>query len=1125
MSREIIVVFLMMVIPSLTFADAVQPPQTGQSRCYDIAGALIPCFNTAQDGELKAGSLWPSVRFTDNGNGTVTDNLTGLDWSKDANAPGPDACAPGTAKIWEDALVYISCLNNNSYLGFTDWRLPNINELGSLLNFDVPHMETWLGESGFINVQSWWYWSSTSQAYDKNKAWSVSWPANLMNVPEKNLTTIRVWPVRTSATSSSAVVQLPATGQITCFNWAGGEIPCAGTGQDGELKKGAVWPVPRITDNGDGTMTDNLTGLVWTKDAYTPGPFACVPGPAAKYFPWQGALDYIVCLNDNSYLGHNDWRLPNVNELRSLIDYSQPVDLCSQEFLNYQGKVFWTGTSNNFYTSNAIMIDFVNYGSNGSEVKSNGYTRPAWPVRGGQVNKSYFPDPPLVGSATANYGKATITFTPPANNGGSAITSYTVTSDPENKTATGTSSPITITGLTEGQTYSFTVTATNAVGTGAASSPSNSVTLKDFPGAPTGATAFAADSQATVRFIAPVDIGGSAITGYTVTSFPGSFIATGKTSPITVTGLANGSDYTFTVAATNTAGTGPESSPSNSVTVMKPAFIINNGSLYTKSATVRLTLSFPSATSMCFNTTGKGWSSWENYSPTKSLTLPSGDDLKTVLVNFRDKQRIGYVYSAAIFLDTKAPTNGTLTITPASGSLSLNWTGFNDATSGIKSYRLVAGTSSAPACSATPIYTGPDTSFSHTNLTLNKTYHYRVCAIDAAGNISTGATATWKVLSEYTPPAGTVVINNNAPYTRTAKVNLTINADDNGGSGLSQMCISNTSTCTAWIPYATSKAWTLATGDGPKTVNIQFKDKNGNATAPADAYHSNSIILDTKPPLGTITINGGAYSTNDPNVTLSLSVADVNGVTLMQFSTNNNWTGVPWETFALTKAYTVPATPGVRTVYARFKDFAGNVSAVCSDTIIYSATPPPTGTAGAVTINGGAQFTTTTAAQLAITSPDPTFTRMRFCTNGTTWTAWETLKPTKSLALPGGDGVKTVYAKFSDAGGTESGIYMDTIILDTKPPVGTISINGGAATTTNQLVTLSLSAADANGVTDMQFSTNNKWTGLGWEDFAPTKTFNLGTSTPGNKSVYVRFRDAAGNISTAYSDSIKLVAP
>lgn len=72
-------------------------------------------------------------------------------------------------------------------------------------------------------------------------------------------------------------------------------------------------------------------------------------------------------------------------------------------------------------------------------------------------------------------GQATVTFTAPANDGGSAITSYMVTSNPEDITATGTASPITVTGLTNGTSYTFAVTATNSVGTGPASAASNSV--------------------------------------------------------------------------------------------------------------------------------------------------------------------------------------------------------------------------------------------------------------------------------------------------------------------------------------------------------------------------------------------------------------------------------------------------------------------------------------------------------------------------------------------------------------------------------------------------------------------------------------------------------------------------
>lgn len=86
------------------------------------------------------------------------------------------------------------------------------------------------------------------------------------------------------------------------------------------------------------------------------------------------------------------------------------------------------------------------------------------------------------------------------------------------------------------------------------------------PGAPTIGTATAGNAQATVTFTAPGSDGGSPITNYRVTSSPGGITATGAASPITITGLTNGVAYTFTVAATNAIGFGPESAASNSVT-------------------------------------------------------------------------------------------------------------------------------------------------------------------------------------------------------------------------------------------------------------------------------------------------------------------------------------------------------------------------------------------------------------------------------------------------------------------------------------------------------------------------------------------------------------------------------
>jgi hypothetical protein len=178
---------------------------------------------------------------------------------------------------------------------------------------------------------------------------------------------------------------------------------------------------------------------------------------------------------------------------------------------------------------------------------------------------STVPGVPTGVSATAGNTQATITFTAPANNGGSAITGYTVTSSPGSFTGTGSASPITVTGLTNGTAYTFTVTATNAIGTSVASSASNSVTPSTIPDAPTIGTATAGNAQAIISFTAPGSNGGSAITGYTVTSSPGGVTGTGTGSPITVTGLTNGTSYTFTVIATNANGNSAASAASNSV--------------------------------------------------------------------------------------------------------------------------------------------------------------------------------------------------------------------------------------------------------------------------------------------------------------------------------------------------------------------------------------------------------------------------------------------------------------------------------------------------------------------------------------------------------------------------------
>jgi hypothetical protein len=161
---------IMLMIPIVALAaDSPAPVQkTGHEKCYDD-WTEIPCAGTGQDGEYQAGVASPSPRFTDNGDGTVTDNLTGLMWVKNANKIGN--------MTWYDALEHV----NNLVLGgdgcgsttLTDWRLPNRFELESL--FDLSNWNPTLPTGHpFINVQYFdHYWSNTTHVYLADSAWNA----------------------------------------------------------------------------------------------------------------------------------------------------------------------------------------------------------------------------------------------------------------------------------------------------------------------------------------------------------------------------------------------------------------------------------------------------------------------------------------------------------------------------------------------------------------------------------------------------------------------------------------------------------------------------------------------------------------------------------------------------------------------------------------------------------------------------------------------------------------------------------------------------------------------------------------------------------------------------------------
>ncbi|MBM3254534.1 MAG: DUF1566 domain-containing protein [Candidatus Omnitrophica bacterium] len=135
------------------FCAASELSKTGQTKSYLIG----------DDGTYQKG--WAGVRFTDKGDDTITDNSTGLIWVKDGKSPG---CADGATIIWKKAVDFCE---NLTYAGYSDWRLPNVRELLSLVDYSrsAPAINT----TYFPNTALTDYWSSTTHALTTSQAWGV----------------------------------------------------------------------------------------------------------------------------------------------------------------------------------------------------------------------------------------------------------------------------------------------------------------------------------------------------------------------------------------------------------------------------------------------------------------------------------------------------------------------------------------------------------------------------------------------------------------------------------------------------------------------------------------------------------------------------------------------------------------------------------------------------------------------------------------------------------------------------------------------------------------------------------------------------------------------------------------
>lgn len=369
-NRITLLLFALCPVFSAMGQGVIQLPATGQTTT----------FYPGDDGDLQIGVPIPANRFTDNSDGSVTDIFTGLMWVKDGNLlatrnPGFDQDRTiGDGDIdWKTALNYIELLNTESYLGYNDWRMPNMVELRSLVNLQYPNSAL-PSDHPFLNLKD-LYWSSTTSEAMRSLAIGILLQehyahSNIINpagetvdfAKDPEITGANYWkyyllPVRSSDGSGS--VANPMTGQQYTFY----------PGDDGFVAGGSPWPTPRLVDNHDASVTDRLTGLMWTKDAnlmLTRNPEFDIDQWEDGAIDWQRALDYIALLNAENYLGHNDWRMPNRNEMTSLVDMSrkQPALPESFPFINVTGynyeQAYWTSTTRADETDQAWMVWFTN---------------------------------------------------------------------------------------------------------------------------------------------------------------------------------------------------------------------------------------------------------------------------------------------------------------------------------------------------------------------------------------------------------------------------------------------------------------------------------------------------------------------------------------------------------------------------------------------------------------------------------------------------------------------------------------------------------------------------------------------------------------------------------------------
>ena len=420
------------------------------------------------------------------------------------------------------------------------------------------------------------------------------------------------------------------------------------------------------------------------------------------------------------------------------------------------------------------------------------------PCRPPRWRAATVPGSPTLNSATAGNGQVSLTWSAPASNGGAAITSYRATAS-NGLSCTTAGLGCTITGLTNGTTYSFTVTATNSVGTGLPSNAMSAtpVTPATVPGAPALNSASAGGGAVTLAWSAPASNGGAAITGYTVTANNGASCLTAGLS-CTITGLTNGTTYSFTVTATNSVGTGL---PSNAMSATPVAAATVPGSPTLNSATagngqVSLTWSAPAS---------NGGAAITSYRATASNGLScTTAGLGCTITGLTNGIAYSFTVTATNSVGTGAASNAlsATPVTPAtvpgapalnsasagSGAVTLAWSApASNGGAAITSYRATA--SNGLSCTTAGL------SCTITGLTNGIAYSFTVTATNSVGTgLPSNAMSATPVAAATVPGSPTL----NSATAGNGQVSLTWSAPaSNGGAAITSytVTVSNGATC------------------------------------------------------------------------------------------------------------------------------------------------------------------------------------------------------------------------------------------------------------------------------------------------------------------------------------------